>query len=251
MEYMLQYNCSINYINGNDNCIADALSRLPDTVDGHDSIVANVFEICSDPSFIQDIKDGYHNDPWCKVLATDLAQGMTDSKLLITSRNGMMFIGQRLIILKYKNLRESLFHLAHDNLGHFGTDKSYNALRNDFYWPNMRRDLVNAYVPSCADCQRNKNTTSKPGGPLHPLPVPDKQFDSVAIGFVGLLPKDDNFDSIVTMTDRLNANIQLAPCRTNMTAEEFALINGSARMDCPSNSSLTVTNFLSRVFGKH
>jgi hypothetical protein len=88
----------------------------------------------------------------------------------------------------------------------------------------MHKDLVNTYVPSCADCQRNKNTTSKPGGPLHPLPVPNKRFDSIAIDFVGPLPKDNGYNSIVTMTDRLNANIQLAPCRTNITTEEFATI---------------------------
>jgi hypothetical protein len=46
----------------------------------------------------------------------------------------------------------------------------------------------------------------------------------VVINFVGPLPKDDGFDSIVTMTDRLNADIQLAPCKANMTAEEFATI---------------------------
>ena len=88
----------------------------------------------------------------------------------------------------------------------------------------MQKDLVNAYVPSCTSCQQNKNTTSKPGGPLHPLPVPDKQFDSVAIDFMGPLTKDDSFDSIITMTNRLNADIQLTPCKTNMTAEEFATI---------------------------
>jgi hypothetical protein len=104
MEYMLQYDCSINYINGDDNCVADALSRLPDTVDRHSSIVTNIFEIHSDLSFVQDIKDGYHSDPWCKALATDLARGMTDSKLLITSWNGLIFIGQHLIIPKYNNL---------------------------------------------------------------------------------------------------------------------------------------------------
>ena len=104
MEYMSQYDCSINYINGEDNCVTDALSQLPDCVDRHCSIVTNIFEICSDPSFVQDIKDGYHNDPWCKALATDLARGMTDGKLQITSWNGLMFIGQRLVIPKYKNL---------------------------------------------------------------------------------------------------------------------------------------------------
>jgi hypothetical protein len=174
MEYMSQYHCTISYINGEDNCVADALSRLPDTVDKDSIIVANVFEIRSDPSFVQDMKDGYHIDPWCKALAMDLAQGMTDSKLGITERNGLIFIGKCLVVPKHKALREALFRLTHDNLGHFGSKKSYDSLQNDFYWPNMCKSLVTAYVPSCTDCQRNKNTTSKPGGPLHPLPVPDK-----------------------------------------------------------------------------
>jgi hypothetical protein len=155
MEYMSQYDCAIKYINGDDNCVADALSRLPDTVD-QPNVVASVFEIRSDPSFVQDIKDGYHVDAWCKALAADLARGVTDSKLNIVSRNGLIFIADRLIIPKHKQLREDLFRLAHDNLGHFGSGKSYNTLRNEFYWPNMRRDLVNAYVPSCSECQRNK-----------------------------------------------------------------------------------------------
>ena len=88
----------------------------------------------------------------------------------------------------------------------------------------MQCDLINAYVPSCAECQRNKNWTSKPAGPLHPLPIPDKCFESVAIDFIGLLPKDDGFDAIVTMTNRLGTDIQLAPCNTNLTTEEFATI---------------------------
>jgi hypothetical protein len=224
MEYMSQYDCTITYINGDDNCVADALSRLPDDVEDNSCVVASVFEIRSDPGFMQDIKDGYHIDLWCKALTTDLTRGVTDSKLGITSRNGLIFIGQCLVIPKHKNLRESLFHLSHDNLGHFGAGKSYNALQNDFYWPNMRKDLVNAYVPSCTDCQRNKDSTLKPGGPLHPLPVPDKRFESVVIDFVGPLLKDDRFDCIVTMTDRLNTDVQLAPCKSNMTTEEFATV---------------------------
>jgi hypothetical protein len=73
MEYMSQYDCMIKYISGNNNCIGDALSHLPDSVDHGPSLVTNVFEIRSDPSFVQDIKNSYHIDPWCKTLATDLA----------------------------------------------------------------------------------------------------------------------------------------------------------------------------------
>ena len=162
--------------------------------------------------------------PWCKALAVDLARGVVDHKLDITSHNGLIFIRSRLIIPNNKQLRENLFHLAHDNLGHFGGNKSYNILWNNFYWPNMQWDLINVYIPLCTECQHNKSQTSKPTGPLHPLPIPDKWFKSVAIDFVGPLLTDDGFDAIVMMTGRLGANIQLAPCNTNITAEEFSTI---------------------------
>ena len=146
MEYMSQYDCNIHYINGDDNCIADALSRLPVTAKAKPHIVGSIFEIRSDPSFIRDIKDGYHMDPWCKALATDLARGIINQKLDITSRNGLIFISSQLIIPNNKQLQENLFCLAHGNLGHFGTDKSYHVLHSDFYWPNMRCDLINAIM---------------------------------------------------------------------------------------------------------
>ena len=51
----------------------------------------------------------------------------------------------------------------------------------------MRRDLEQAYIPSCSPCQCNKSHTTKPTGPLHPLPVPDTRFEAVALDFVGVL----------------------------------------------------------------
>ena len=69
-------------------------------------------------------------------------------------------------------------------MGHFGGDKSYASLRNEYYWPNMQCDLEEAYVPSCVDCQRNKSSTVRTRGPLHPLPVPDECGSSVAMDFV-------------------------------------------------------------------
>jgi len=48
-------------------------------------------------------------------------------------------------------LRETLFSLAHDALGHFGFDKTYGSLQEAYYWPNMRWDLEQGYMPSCPD----------------------------------------------------------------------------------------------------
>lgn len=88
----------------------------------------------------------------------------------------------------------------------------------------MRRDLARGYVPACMDCQRNKSSTSKTAGPLHPLPVLDKQFDSVAINFIGPLPKDNGFDTIVTMTNRLGADVQIVACMAEMSVEDFPFL---------------------------
>jgi hypothetical protein len=142
----------------------------------------------------------------------------------VTMKDGLMFVAGRLVVPRLNDVREHLFHLAHDVLGHFGFEKSYGSLRSSFYWPKMRTDLQNAYVRGCADCQRNKGSTSLPSGPLHPLPIPDQRGDSVAIDFVGPLPEDDGCDTIITFTDRLNSDYRLVASRADITAEQLATV---------------------------
>ena len=102
-----------------------------------------------------------------------------------------------------------------------------------------KKELEEYYVPSCADCQRLKSATTHPIGPLHPLPITEQQGDSVAIDFIGPLPKDSNFDSIITFTDCLGSDLQIVPTQFNLTAEKLADIffdsvttsNGSVSAD--------------------
>jgi hypothetical protein len=266
MEELSIYNLKFVYVKGEDNCVADALSRAPlnvRTVDNleeaeraaahpyrfseddecfianvnpYDSLLACVgalsdttfhhkssdkvseTRLALDSSVIDELKEAYKQDPWCQHLLV-AARGM--SNLII--RNGLWFVGERLIIPNC-SIREMIFHMAHDSLGHFGFAKTYEAIRNSYFWPNMRKDLEEFYIPGCVDCQRNKNSTTKPAGPLHPLPVPDKRFDSIAMDFVGPLPLDDGFDMILSITDRLGADIRLIPVRQDITAEQLALV---------------------------
>lgn len=88
----------------------------------------------------------------------------------------------------------------------------------------MLRDLETAYIPSCAECQRNKSKKTKPIGPLHPLPVPDDCCNSVAIDFVRPLPNDDRHDCIMTFTDCLGSDIRIVPTTTTLTAEQMACL---------------------------
>ena len=85
----------------------------------------------------------------------------------------------------------------------------------------MRAELENNFLPSCASCQRNKGLSIKPSGPLHSLPVPECRGDSVAIDFIGSLPTDSGFDSIVTMTCCSGSDIHVIPTHSTITAETF------------------------------
>ena len=78
-----------------------------------------------------------------------------------TLTNKLLYVGCRLVILRDLHVRKLLYNLTHDTLGHFGFDKSYESLRGSYYWPNMRRDLENAYIPSCAECQWNNIQTHR------------------------------------------------------------------------------------------
>jgi len=161
------------------------------------------------------------------IRTTNFAKKMMDPSFRmkgISSANGLWYIGDQLIIPHTNNIRKELFRLAHDNSGHFGADKSYVALRDAYYWPNMRHNLEKLYIPSCADCLHNKSSMHKPSGPLHPLPVPDKRGDSIAIDFVGPLPLDEGHNCILTMTDHLGSDIRIVPTSTTLTAEGLALL---------------------------
>jgi hypothetical protein len=87
-------------------------------------VVVATFSIDLDSKLLLSIKLGYADDPWCKKLldAQFLPHGIRTS-------DGLLYAGNRLIIPCVSNVRELLFHLAHDVLGHFGFAKTYGSLR--------------------------------------------------------------------------------------------------------------------------
>ena len=138
-ELMSQFDLDIAYIKGEDNCVADALSCLPPTEseqspDYHEvwanTHVGAVLLITTDAAVLANIVVEYKTDPFCQKL-------VESESTEVRKVNDLWYIGVRLVIPRYNTLRENLFQLAHDCLGHFGADKAYAALCSSYYWPNM------------------------------------------------------------------------------------------------------------------
>jgi hypothetical protein len=66
MEFLSQYDHTITYIKGEDNTIADTLSRLSNDVDNTPlTPIAAVLTIETDTSLLKLIIEGYETDPFC------------------------------------------------------------------------------------------------------------------------------------------------------------------------------------------
>ena len=260
MELLSIYDCKFVYVRGTDNTMADALSRYPETVVKNNDtaeqaaqhphvgftdksiVILHRPKVLSTPltcvaaltnvnpqqtkiSFSIDedtvckLRDGYAKDPWCRKLLT-ASRGMSE----LVVKDGLWFLSGRLIIPADGGMREQIFRLAHDTLGHFGFHKTYENIRDSYFWPNMRKDLEEGYIPSCIECLKNKSSTSKPTGPLHPLPVPDDRCQSIAMDFIGPLPLDRGCNCILTITDRLGSDVRLIPTSINLSAKELAIL---------------------------
>ena len=92
--------------------------------------VSATFVISTDASVLCAIMDGYSSDLFSQRLHNTDVPG---AKLM----NGLWYIGSCLLIPRVGDVREQLYHLAHDTLGHFGSDKSYATLKDNYYWPTM------------------------------------------------------------------------------------------------------------------
>jgi hypothetical protein len=91
----------------------------------------------------------------------------------------------------------------HDSIaggGHQGSERTYHALRNKYYWPNMYRDVY-AHVQSCIACQKAKRHYHGQNAPLKPLPITDI-FEILHIDILGpLTPTPQNEKYILVVVD--------------------------------------------------
>ncbi|GAA5990930.1 hypothetical protein JCM11641_003505 [Rhodosporidiobolus odoratus] len=120
---------------------------------------------------------------------------------------------------------EQVVQHCHRTITHLGAARTLSYARRFFWWRDMVRD-TESYVRVCESCARNKSSTAKPYGLLHPLPVPSVPWSMVGMDFiVGLPPapyRGAIVDSILTVTDYLSRMVVLLPLPSTATASQVA-----------------------------
>jgi hypothetical protein len=73
-------------------------------------------------------------------------------------------------------------------VGHLGYQKQITTVRSQFFWPRMKRDVVD-YITRCMECQRLKVEHRHPTGLLQPLPIPENKWEVITIDFITKFPR--------------------------------------------------------------
>ena len=119
--------------------------------------------------------------------------------------NDCLYYRYRLCVPKDSSLRRRILFEGHDSLtaGHPGYVRTLNAVRKSYFWPGMKRDVLN-YVKSCLSCQRIKAERVKMPGKLEPLDIPEMKWECISMDFITGLPSvQGGYDSIMVVVDLL------------------------------------------------
>jgi hypothetical protein len=252
----------IEYQDGKQNVVADALSRRPDHapvlvndhVDGAEAGVANATDALEADHGLVDsigelltakvtsstvesdlatrIKRAYARDDLCsQVLKGDVSSlvgrknNSRQAARRFTVKDGLIYYDQtRIYVPDDRTLKTMVIREHHDSkvAGHTGYQKTYELLMRNFYWPSLYVD-VKLYVRSCFTCQRTKSDNRKVAGLLQPLAVPPRRWHTVTMDFITQLPKSKNgYDAIFVVVDKLSKRGYFIPTHTTAGADVTA-----------------------------
>lgn len=205
LQFISQFCTEIKYIKGEENTVADTLSRVEEIT-------------CTSAIDYNRLARDQDEDRELKILKAKAnlkfaTMNLPGVALPITCE---MTTGKPRPYLP-TSIREVAFKALHE-LSHPGIRSTRKQMTSRYFWPSMNTDVAQ-WTRTCLGCQRSKITrhTITPLGQFQDA----GRFDHIHVDIVGpLLPSEEN-QYIVTMIDRRTKWPEAVPVR-NITAETIA-----------------------------
>ena len=251
-EYLQRFPLNIYHKPGKSHYVPDALSRLAtirsieherarkENGEGElDALCAYVYAaslVEMSPEFKARIVEGYKKDPaWIKIgNVLDVNIKAEDSFALpfVREHDGLIWrrdyaTGDHAFEPKRLCLPESvvgeILNMTHGQ-GHPGYGKLYEMINAAYMIKGLSKKL-RQFLRHCPECQLYQTRRHRPYGSLQPIESPPIPFHTVTLDFILALPNsNEDFDTILTITDKFSKRVLLAPGRTIYTAKEWASV---------------------------
>ena len=203
-----EFNFDVKYIRGEENAVADSLSRVLNIADvdseGEMSIDKQTFVAAQkrDPeskALYRAVSNNYSRKP------ADVSHDMWSFKRNCFISDSLLKIKDRIFVPK--NMRTKILTATH--YGHQGMESMLNKLLADYFWPKMKHD-VNDFVRNCRICSLVKpqfiNAELKPY-------LLDAPMQLVVTDFIGPLPSDKGYRYILVIMDAFSRFPETYPVR--------------------------------------
>ncbi|GBG88725.1 hypothetical protein CBR_g48255 [Chara braunii] len=184
IEVIEQYDFDPQYMKGEYNKVADALSRRPD----FSGALITEFDLTDHVT--QSLVEAYREDQFMSEIIRRLKAKDKKTSAEFELVNGLLFLekagNKRLCVPNSESLRSLFLGECHDATGHFGYKKTATNLLQWLWRPTMMRD-AQLYVETCQICQRDKPRTQALLGLLKPLRIPERPGESLSMDFMDTL----------------------------------------------------------------
>lgn len=237
-----QYSFDVIYRKGTEHVNVDALSRLAVFKTGEHPLQVN--GVCEEPQPTDFIRQEQLRDPELKLFFDYLDDKVDDKSFQSKVRDNchrMKLIDDVLyriwiptnarynkeprlqLVLPNSYIRQALYE-CHDSLltgGHNSYDRTYDKLRERFWFPNMH-NTVKYYCETCEKCQRRKGAENKSHGLMEAGFIPSEPFEVISADHMGPIPRTERGNRyILVWTDHATRYIELRATKT-ASAEETA-----------------------------
>ncbi|GBG60750.1 hypothetical protein CBR_g12488 [Chara braunii] len=207
IEVIEQYDFDPQYIKGEYNKVADALSRRPD----FSGALITEYDLTDDVT--RSLVEAYREDQFMSEIIRRLEAKDKQTSAEFELVNGLLFLekegNKRLCVPDKESLRSLFLGECHDAPDHFGYKKTAANLLQRFWWPTMLKD-AKLYVETCQVWQRDKPRTQAPLGLLKPLPIPERPGESLSMDFMDtLVTSKSGMRQIFVIVDRLSKYARL------------------------------------------
>lgn len=193
LSYIAQFTTDIQYIKGEDNPVADALSRLDEL---------DTFTQWEDLAAAQQAEEEngtLPSGPSFTLKKTCIPGSLTSILCETTTSTPRPYLPEA--------FRRAAFERVHGP-SHPGVRSSRKMVARRYFWPRMNID-VGKWAKTCAACQKAK-VTRHTISPLGSFPFAAR-FEHLHLDIVGPLPPSDGMQYCVTMIDRFTRWPEVIP----------------------------------------